>query len=104
MPHRGIVPVELAIFAALFTAVAGLGFAAKRWRRAKNLATLEEWGLGGRGFGTFITWFLLGGDVYTAYTFIAIPALVYGAGGLGFYAVPSPVVIYPPVFLLLRRM
>ena len=27
---------------------------------------LNEWGLGGRGFGTFVSWFLLGGDIYTA--------------------------------------
>ena len=53
-------------------------FAAVRWRRAEDLLHLNEWGLGGRGFGTFVTWFLLGGDLYTAYTFIAVPALVYG--------------------------
>src|SRR5437763_13491668 len=104
MPHRGIVPVELAIFAFLFVAVAVLGFAAVRWRRAQSLANLDEWGLGGRGFGTFVTWFLLGGDVYTAYTFIAIPALVYGVGALGFYAVPYTIVIYPLVFLIMPRL
>src|SRR5256885_2571446 len=104
MPHRGIVPVELAIFAFLFVAVAVLGFAAVRWRRAQSLAHLDEWGLGGRGFGTFITWFLLGGDVYTAYTFIAIPALVYGMGALGFYAVPYTIVIYPLIFLIMPRL
>ena len=27
---------------------------------------LNEWGLGGRGFGIFVSWFLLGGDIYTA--------------------------------------
>src|SRR5947209_19264910 len=104
MPHRGIVPVELAIFAALFTAVAGLGFAAKRWRRAKNLATLDEWGLGGRGFGTFITWFLLGGDLYTAYTFIAVPALVYGTGAAGFYALSYTIMVFPIVLVFAPRL
>ena len=39
------------------------------------------------GFGAFITWFLLGGDLYTAYTFIAVPALVFASGSIGFYAV-----------------
>jgi SSS family solute:Na+ symporter len=104
MPHRGIQSVELAIFAFLFMAVAVMGFAAVRWRRAHDLAHLDEWGLGGRSFGTFITWFLLGGDVYTAYTFIAIPALVYGMGAIGFYAVPYTIVIYPLVFLLMPRL
>jgi len=41
-------------------------------------------GPGGRRFGTLITWFLLGGDLYTAYTFIAVPALMYGVGGMVF--------------------
>ena len=44
--------------------------------------------MGGRRFGTVVTWFLLGGDLYTAYTFIAVPALMFGAGATGFFAVP----------------
>ena len=56
-----------------------LGFVAARWRRG-DLDQLHEWGLGRRRFGTLVTWFLLGGDLYTAYTFIAVPALMFGAG------------------------
>src|ERR1035441_10517871 len=59
----------------LFLVVTGVGFAAARWRRTEDMLHLNEWGLGGRGFGAFVTWFLLGGDLYTAYTFIAVPAL-----------------------------
>ena len=71
----------------LFVLVTGVGFAAARWRRADGHDAPDEWGLAGRGFGTFITWFLLGGDLYTAYTFIAVPALVFGSGSIGFFAV-----------------
>jgi len=67
----GVDGIALAIVIVLFLAVTVLGFAAVRWRRAASLANLDEWGLGGRGFGTFVTWFLLGGDLYTAYTFVA---------------------------------
>ena len=35
-----------------------------------------------------VTWFLIGGDLYTAYTFIAVPALAFGAGAMAFFAVP----------------
>ena len=45
------------IFVALFLLVAWLGFAAARWRKA-DLNLLHEWGLGGRRFGTIVTWFL----------------------------------------------
>ena len=63
-----------------------------------DLNLLHEWGLGGRRFGTIVTWFLLGGDLYTAYTFIAVPALVYGKGAIGFFAVPYTILIYPILF------
>ena len=93
----------LSVFIALFVFVTGLGFAAARWRSG-DLTLLHEWGLGGRRFGTFVTWFLLGGDLYTAYTFIAVPALVYGAGAMGFFAIPYTVIIYPLLYLVFPRL
>jgi SSS family solute:Na+ symporter len=92
------------IVVVLFVIVTGLGFIAARWRRADNMMHLDEWGLGGRGFGTFITWFLLGGDLYTAYTFIAVPALVFGSGSIGFYAVAYTIVVFPIVLIFLPRL
>jgi solute:Na+ symporter, SSS family len=77
-------PVAIAIFIVLFVSVAAIGLFGGRWR-AGDLSLLSEWGLGGRRFGTVITWFLLGGDLYTAYTFIAVPALMFGAGAAGFF-------------------
>src|SRR6185312_4770788 len=65
------------VFIALFAVVTVLGFIASHWRRG-DLDLIDEWGLAGRRLGTFITWFLLGGDLYTAYTFVAVPALVFG--------------------------
>src|SRR5690242_2304997 len=95
---------EIIITTALFLFVSGLGFFASRWRRGHTLAHLDEWGLGGRKFGGWITWFLVGGDLYTAYTFVAVPALLFGAGATGFFAVPYTVIIYPMVFLVLARL
>jgi solute:Na+ symporter, SSS family len=92
------------IVVVLFVIVTGVGFAAARWRRAVDMRHLDEWGLGGRGFGTFITWFLLGGDLYTAYTFIAVPALVFGSGSIGFYAVAYTIMVFPIVFIFLPRL
>ncbi len=73
-----------AVFLVFFGLVSVLGFVASHWRRG-DLTHLHEWGLGGRRFGTFVTWFLLGGDLYTAYTVIAVPALVYAVGAYGFF-------------------
>lgn len=95
--------VVLGVFVFLFLLVTVLGFAAARWRRA-DLDSLDEWGLGGRGFGTFIAWFLIGGDIYTAYTFIAVPATLYAGSAVGFFAVPYTIVVYPLIFLFLPRL
>ena len=95
--------VALSVFVFFFLLVTVLGFIAARWRQA-DLGHLNEWGLGGRSFGTVITWFLLGGDLYTAYTFIAVPALVFGVGALGFFALPYTIIVYPFVFLVMPRL
>src|SRR3954467_3077020 len=79
-------PVPLVVCAFFFALVTVMGFVAARWRVPKTLASIDEWGLGGRQFGTWITWFLVGGDFYTAYTVIAVPALVYAVGAYGFFA------------------
>jgi SSS family solute:Na+ symporter len=91
------------IFVVLFLLVTWLGFIAAHWRKA-DLNLLHEWGLGGRRFGTVVTWFLLGGDLYTAYTFIAVPALVFGKGAIGFFAVPYTLLVYPVLYLIFPRL
>src|SRR6059036_2218785 len=96
--------VALVVFIFFFLLVTILGFLAARWRRG-DLNLLEEWGLGGRGFGTVVTWFLLGGDLYTAYTFVAVPAAMFATGAVsGFFAVPYTIVAYPIVFVFLPRL
>jgi solute:Na+ symporter, SSS family len=96
--------VSVAILIGFFALVTAIGFGAVRWRRAESLMNLNEWGLGGRGFGSFVTWFLLGGDLFTAYTFIAVPALVYVSGALGFFAVSYTAMVFPIAFAFAPRL
>ncbi|HEX5314894.1 MAG TPA: sodium:solute symporter [Gammaproteobacteria bacterium] len=96
-------PWAIGVFVALFALVTLVGFFAARWRRGP-LDRLEEWGLGGRRFGTVVTWFLLGGDLYTAYTFVAVPALVYGKGAIGFFALPYTLLVFPLVYVVFTRL
>ena len=95
--------VALTVFVLLIGFITWLGFAAAHWRRG-DLDQLHEWGLGGRRFGTLITWFLVGGDLYTAYTFIAVPALAFGRGAIAFFAVPYTIIIYPLLFIVFPRL
>jgi SSS family solute:Na+ symporter len=100
--HRA---TALAVFCGCFLLVTGAGFWAVRWRRSDlagpSLSELDEWGLAGRKFGTLITWFLIGGDLYTAYTVIAVPAALFGAGAIGFFAIPYCIMSYPLMMLVL---
>jgi SSS family solute:Na+ symporter len=95
---------EFWVFTILLGGTILLGFAAARWRRPPSIHNLEEWGVGGRAFGNWVTWFLLGGSTFTAYTFVAVPALVYGVGAMGFFAIPFAVITPPLVFLLSTRI
>ncbi len=103
--HKGVNTVALAVLIVLFLLVTVMGFWASKWRQATSMESLDEWGLGGRSFGTWITWFLLGGDLYTAYTFIAVPAAMFALGSVnGFFAVPYTIVLYPIIFIFMSRL
>ena len=101
----GVNGVALAVLVVLFLLVTVAGFMASRFKRGESLESLDEWGLGGRKFGTWITWFLLGGDLYTAYTFVAVPAAMFATGAVaGFFAVPYTIILYPIIFIFMARL
>ena len=91
------------VFIGVFVVAILLGFAAAHWRPSR-MDSLDEWGLGGRSFGGWVTWVLVGGDLYTAYTFVAVPALLFATGAAGFFAVPYTVIVYPLAFVALARL
>src|ERR1700753_2137172 len=96
--------IALAVFLFFFLLVTVMGFFAARWKAGPVGEHLDEWGLGGRQFGTWITWFLVGGDFYTAYTVIAVPALVYSVAAYGFFALPYTILVYPFVFMVMPKL
>ena len=102
---RGISMVNwqmFGIFMVVLTIVTILALFAGRWRRG-DLSRLHEWGLAGRRFGTTMSWFLIGGNLYTAYTFIAIPGTIFALGAQGFFAIPYAILAYIIFFLVLPR-
>ncbi|WNM07438.1 sodium:solute symporter [Komagataeibacter nataicola] len=101
----------IGVFILFFVATILLGSTVRFWRpllnrrkAATNHSQGEEWGLGGREFGAWVTWFLVGGDFYTAYTVIAVPALVYSTGGFGFFALPYTIIVYPFIFAVMPKL
>lgn len=112
----GAVPIDsvaLIVFVLFFGVTIVAGGTVSRWRgrispkKTPEAAVAQEthdWGLGGGQFGAWITWFLVGGDFYTAYTVIAVPALVYAVGAYGFFALPYTIVVYPFIFAVMPRL
>ncbi|WP_243430122.1 sodium:solute symporter family protein [Acetobacter sacchari] len=108
--------VALIVFIIFFGVTIVAGSTVSRWRgrlssnKAPEKAVqsgghgAEDWGLGGRQFGAWVTWFLVGGDFYTAYTVIAVPALVYAVGAYGFFALPYTIIVYPFIFVVMPRL
>jgi len=47
--------------------------------------TLEEWAVGGRNFGRWLNWFILAGEIYTAFAFLGASGWAYSRGGPTFY-------------------
>lgn len=97
-------PGAVVVLVLVLVGTSALGFAARRPEDRGVVPTLDSWALGERRYGSVMTWFLLGGSIYTAYTFAAVPGLVYGVGALGFFALPYTVIVYPLAFLLLPRL
>jgi SSS family solute:Na+ symporter len=93
----------LIVFTVVFLFVTLIGFVAVRWRRG-DMNLLHEWGLGGNRFGTFMTWFLMGGDFFTASAMVALPALVFGAGAMGAFGITYSVFIFPVLFVFAPRL
>ncbi|MGW6460872.1 sodium:solute symporter family protein [Streptomyces sp. NPDC055078] len=93
-----------AAFLAVIGAASLLAVTARRFHAGDTLPSLEGWALADRSLGTGWTWLLLGGTVFTAYTFTAVPGLAYGNGAPAFFAVPYTVIVCPLAFVLLPRL
>ncbi|GKQ38354.1 sodium:solute symporter [Streptomyces sp. A012304] len=93
-----------ATFLAVIGAASLLAVTARRLRPTDRLPSLEGWALADRRLGPVWTWLLLGGTIFTAYTFTAVPGLAYGNGASAFFAVPYTVIMCPLAFVLLSRL
>ncbi|NHN56016.1 sodium:solute symporter family protein [Calidifontibacter sp. DB0510] len=71
----------LVILALFFLLALGLGIAG---RRGKEM-DLEQWSVGGRGFGSLIVFLLLAGEIYTTFTFLGASGYSYKNGGAAYY-------------------
>ena len=93
-----IVPFDI-----LFAIYIVLGLYGKNWRRG-DLNHVHEWSLAGRKLGTTLVFFLIGADLYTAYSFVAIPSGIFAKGSLYFFAIPYVMLTFGVALVTMPRL
>lgn len=71
----------LPVLGLFFLLALGLGLRARRGKKMN----LEQWSVGGRGFGSILVFLLLAGEIYTTFTFLGASGYSYTNGGASFY-------------------
>jgi solute:Na+ symporter, SSS family len=92
----------LLITSVIVLIVIAIGFLAGRDKSSRS--SVEEWAVGGRRFGSLLTWLLVGADLYTAYTFLGLTSIAYQGGSLAFFAIPYCVLAFTISYLFLPKL
>ncbi|MGQ0638806.1 MAG: sodium:solute symporter family protein [Nitrososphaerota archaeon] len=93
----------LIVFVGLFIFFIFLGFYGASWRKG-DLNKVHEWALAGRKLGTILVFFLIGADLYTAYTFVAVPSGMFAKGSLYFFAIPYVTMTFAVALVTMPRL
>jgi solute:Na+ symporter, SSS family len=98
--------ISLIIIAAIVALGTTIGFLASLRRRMD----LEQWTVGGRGFGVLLVFLLMAGEVYTTFAFLGASGWAYSRGGptlyiLAYLTLASVVSFFllPPLWEMGRR-
>lgn len=89
--------VTLTIIFAIIAIGAGIGFLAGAHRKMD----LEQWTVGGRGFGAVLVYLLMAGEVYTTFSFLGASGWAYSRGGPALYIMAYLTLAYVVSFFIL---
>jgi len=89
--------VALAIISGIVAAGSFAGFLARSHRKMD----LEQWTVGGRGFGVVLVWLLMAGEIYTTFTFLGASGWAYSRGGPVLYILGYQPLMYVVSFYIL---
>ncbi len=87
----------LVVIAAFLLLSLALGVLARRG----HAMNLEQWTVGGRGFGALFVFLLMAGEIYTTFTFLGGSGWAYGRGAPAFYILCYGVLAYSMSYVLL---
>ncbi|MDQ0861754.1 SSS family solute:Na+ symporter [Bacillus sp. V2I10] len=100
MQQGNVTALSITIF--IILTVVLIGFIAGRDKASRS--SVEEWSVGGRKFGGLLVWFLVGADLYTAYTFLGLTSTAFQAGSIAFFAIPYSVLAYFIAYFFLPKL
>jgi len=87
----------LAIISGIVVVGSLIGFLA----RSHRTMDLEQWTVGGRGFGLVLVWLLMAGEIYTTFTFLGASGWAYSRGAPILYNLGQAPLIYVTSFYIL---
>lgn len=70
----------------------------------KKKMNLEEWAVGGRSFGRWLSWFVLAGEIYTAFAFLGASGWAYNRGAPTFYMIGYGALAYVVGYYVLPKI
>jgi solute:Na+ symporter, SSS family len=89
--------VALSMIAGIVLVTSVIGF----YAGARHKMDLEQWTVGGRGFGLLLVWLLMAGEVYTTFTFLGASGWAYSRGGPALYILAYMPLAYVISFFIL---
>jgi len=88
----------------IISAIVAVGSLAGFYARSHRKMDLEQWTVGGRGFGTILVWILMAGEIYTTFTFLGASGWAYSRGGPVLYILGYQPLMYVVSFYVLPYM
>lgn len=92
--------VALAVISVIVAAGSFVGFYAGSHRKMD----LEQWTVGGRGFGMLLIWLLMAGEIYTTFTFLGASGWAYSKGAPVLYILAYGPLGYVVSFYILPQV
>src|ERR1700686_1553196 len=93
-----------AVSLAMILAIVGLGATIGFLAGVRRKMNLEQWTVGGRGFGTVLMFLLVAGEVYTTFSFLGASGWAYSRGGPTLYVMAYLTLAYVVSFFILPQI
>ena len=88
----------------IITGIVAVGSLAAFYAKSRHKMDLEQWTVGGRGFGMVLVWLLMAGEIYTTFTFLGASGWAYSRGGPVLYILGYQPLMYVVSFFVLPHV